>query len=212
MLQLKYIIRYTCFFTFFLLFAYQATGFSGKYPIQNFTPVDYRAGIQNIAFAQNRDMGLFVANNLCVLSFNGNAWSSHHRNTGKKNRSLAFDETTNRLYVGSQSDFGYFEQNWEYVSLRPKVPEAYKSFDEVWDVFLRNGNVYFCTFQGLYVFDGQTIQVITEEGGLDRSFVANGNLYTQSQNGNFFEVDGLALNPVFLKEKLDQVIAGRGFV
>ncbi len=32
--------------------------FSGKYPVQNFMPSDYKAGIQNIDFAQNRDMTL----------------------------------------------------------------------------------------------------------------------------------------------------------
>ena len=49
----------------------------GKYSIKNFTPAEYKAGIQNIDFAQNRDMTIFVANNLGVLSYNGNEWETH---------------------------------------------------------------------------------------------------------------------------------------
>ena len=78
--------------------------FSGKYPVQNFMPSDYKAGIQNIDFAQNRNMTLFVANNLGILSYNGKSWERHATRTGKKQRSLAFDEKANRLYFGSQGE------------------------------------------------------------------------------------------------------------
>ena len=122
----------------------------GKYPIQKFTPTDYKAGIQNIDFAQNRDMTLFVANNLGVLSFNGKDWETHAFKSGKKKRALAFDESTNRLYVGSQGEFGFIEEDWSYVSLIDKIPAATRDFDEVWDVFLLNSKVYFCTFKSYY--------------------------------------------------------------
>jgi hypothetical protein len=65
------------FFLFWLLLPEESPAFSGKYPIKNFAPADYGAGIQNIDFAQNRDLSLFVANNLGVLSFNGSAWGKH---------------------------------------------------------------------------------------------------------------------------------------
>ncbi|MEL7004728.1 MAG: hypothetical protein AAFN93_18615, partial [Bacteroidota bacterium] len=67
----------------FLLTRYSVPAATGKYPIKNFAPNDYKAGIQNIAFAQNRDMTLFIANNLGVLSFNGNQWDTHAYRTGK---------------------------------------------------------------------------------------------------------------------------------
>jgi ligand-binding sensor domain-containing protein/DNA-directed RNA polymerase specialized sigma24 family protein len=178
------------------------------YPIQNFTPADYKAGIQNIDFAQNRDMTLFVANNLSVLSFNGDEWNQHHARTGKKNRALAFDEGTNRLYVGSQGEFGYFLEDWQYISLLDKVPEDARDFDEVWDVFLLNDNVYFCTFQGIYIFDGTSIQVIKKEEGLGRSFLVKGKLFTQSHQGKLFEIQGTKLIATHLPIQIEQVISG----
>jgi hypothetical protein len=106
----NYTTKYIFVLLFIFLFRHQSQAFVGKYAIQNFTPTIYKAGIQNIDFAQNRDMTLFVANNLGVLSFNGNEWETHAFQTGKKKRSLAFDENTNRLYVGSQGEFGFFEE------------------------------------------------------------------------------------------------------
>jgi hypothetical protein len=176
-----------CLFLAFLL-ARSVTAYAGKYPIQNFMPSNYKAGIQNIGFAQNRDMTLYVANNLGTLSYNGKSWEKHALKTGKKQRSLAFDEKTNRLYFGSQGSFGYFTDDWNMVSLEDKIPKNSPDFDEVWDVLILNSKVYFCTFQAIYVYDGQSISVITNSDGFNRTFKANGMLFTQSKKGQLFEI------------------------
>lgn len=181
---------------------------SGKYPIKNFAPADYQAGIQNIDFAQNRDLNLFVANNLGVLSFNGISWGKHALNTGKKQRSLAFDNNSNRLYVGSQGEFGYFEGNWSYVSLLDKIPGNFLDFDEVWDVLLFDSKVYFCTFQGIYIYDGNSVSVIRRSGGFNRSFIAGNRLFTQSPTGALFEIEGRELIPLPQNGHTNQVVAG----
>lgn len=182
--------------------------FSGKYPILNFTPADYRAGIQNIDFAQNRDMDLFVANNLGVLSFNGNKWNAYPLKPGKKIRSLAFDEDTNRLYIGAQGDFGYIDEDWNYVSLIEKIPPANRDFDEVWDVYLLNSKVYFCTFQGIYIYDNESVVVAESKSLLNRSFLANGKLFTQTPNGTLLEVKGEGIVPAFPQNLNNRIIAG----
>ncbi len=196
-----------CFIAFFL-FCFQLQGFFGKYPIQNFSPIDYKAGIQNIDFAQNRDMTLFVANNLGVLSYNGNDWKVHALKSGKKERSLAFDENSNRLYVGSQGDFGYFIDDWNYVSLIEKIAPSSRDFDEVWDVFILNSKVYFCSFQSIYVYDGQSIYTIEYQGGFDRSFQINDKIFTQDKKGKLFEIVGQELIPTYPQALKNQIIAG----
>ncbi|HMQ60176.1 MAG TPA: hypothetical protein PKE06_05865 [Flavilitoribacter sp.] len=193
----------------FFLFCHCPPAICGKYPIQNFTPSDYRAGIQNIDFAQNRNMTLFVANNLGVLSYNGIDWETHAFKTGKKKRSLAFDEHTNRLYFGSQGDFGYFDQDWHYVSLTERIPASSRDFDEVWDVFLIQSNVYFCTFQGIYVYDGRSIAAIKNDEGFYRSFQAGGKLFAQSRRGEVYEVkDKTLLSVTFSQNQGNETIAG----
>jgi ligand-binding sensor domain-containing protein/DNA-binding CsgD family transcriptional regulator len=181
---------------------------NGKYPIKNFTPSDYKAGIQNIDFAQNRDLNLFVANNLGVLSFNGNEWETRAYNTGKKQRSLAFDQSSNRLYVGSQGDFGYFEKNWDYVSLIDRISADIQDFDEVWDVFIYDTKVYFCTFRAIYVYDGASIFTIQHPDGFNRSFFTGNRLFTQTTMGKLFEIEGTQLSKSTHQGQTNQIVAG----
>ncbi len=201
-------LRYSVALIGIFLSASSSSAQVGKYPIKNYTPVDYEAGIQNIGFAQNRDMAMFVANNLGVLSFNGTTWTTHAYRTGKKQRSLDFDEDTDRLYVGSQGEFGYFEQDWNYVSLVDKIPEGARDFDEVWDVFITDSKIFFCTFQGIYEYDGTTISVIKNIDGLNKSFSVGNRLYTQNSSGKLFEVRGQKLHPTIRQNQNGQIISG----
>ncbi len=180
----------------------------GKYPIKVYAPTDYKAGIQNIDFVQNRDMNIFVANNLGILSFNGNSWDVKAFNSGKKQRSLAFDESQNRLYVGSQGDFGYFKDNWEYVSLADSLMGSDRDFDEVWDVFIVNSLVFFCTFQHIYQYDGDETYVISHRDGFAKSFQAGGKVFTQSSSGQLFEINESELIPISIEKRIDEIVAG----
>jgi ligand-binding sensor domain-containing protein/DNA-binding CsgD family transcriptional regulator len=194
--------------TFLLLSSQVGEATIGKYPIKNFSPTEYKAGIQNIDFAQNRDMNLFVANNLGVLSFNGNNWETHAYNTGKKQRSLAFDDLNNRLYVGSQGDLGYFQGNWEYVSLIDKIPVESHDFDEVWDVFIYESKVYFCTFQAIYIYDEEEFTVLKHAEGFNRSFFSQNRLFTQTSSGALLEIEGGSLNANLKQSITNDIVAG----
>ncbi|MEM6526164.1 MAG: hypothetical protein AAGF85_06360 [Bacteroidota bacterium] len=200
--------KYNFIFCFIGLTFSELAWSSGKYPVRNFGPGDYYAGIQNIDFAQNRDMNLFVANNLGILSFDGNQWSAHALNTGKKQRSLAFDDETDRLYVGSQGDFGFFQKNWEYVSLIKLIPESSRDFDEVWDVFLHDSKVYFCTFQAIYSYNGKSINVIDHPEGFDHSFLTGNRLFTQTKSGQLFEIKNDQLTNSLEQGKSNAIVAG----
>jgi len=180
----------------------------GKNPIQNFPPSSYKGGNQNIDFTQNRGMTLFVANNLGVLSYNGKGWDLHSFEFGKKKRSLAFDKSTNRLYVGLQGEFGYLDENWNYVSLTNQIPSGAQDFDEVWDVFCSDSKVYFCTFQNIYVYDGNSIKVVSSEEGLQRSFMINDRLFTQNPAGELLEMQGTLLVKKEIIPNGQEIIAG----
>lgn len=121
---------------------------------------------------------------------------------------MVFDENSNRLYVGSQGDFGYFEDNWQYTSLVSKIARQYADFDEVWNVLLFESKVYFCTFRGIYVYDGNTVSVVSRPGGFNRSFLAGARLFTQSPAGALFEVKDKDLIAIPQKDHTNQIVAG----
>lgn len=94
------------------------------------------------------------------------------------------------------------------MSLLDKIPEKFRDFDEVWDVLLFDSKVYFCTFQGIYVFDGESVTVIMRPTGFNRSFVAGNRLFTQSPTGALFEIEGDNLVPLPQNGHINQVVAG----
>ena len=195
-MSIDHVIR--CLLAFLLVKAVlcDLKGSTWTYPVQNFYPSDYQAGIQNIDFAQNRDMQLFVANNLGVLAYDGERWEVHAYKTGKKHRSLAFDPTEDRLYAGSQGDFGYFRGNWEYVSLAELIPGPAIYFDDVWDIFIDEEGVYFCTLQHIFHYDGESVRVLSLDGGFERAFYVSGQLFCQSALGALYEIQGQEINLV----------------
>lgn len=191
-----------------LLLSQNILALDGNYPIINFTPDEYKSGIQNISFAQNRNMKMFVANNLGILEYEGNEWTVHNLDTGKKFRSLAFDKEADRLYVGSQGTFGYFEGDWSYFPLETLIQEKTMSFDDVWDVYIQDSIVYFCTFSAIYVYDQKKVSALTLEGGLDHTFLVGNTIYTQNSRGNLFEVNKDQMIPLNFNLEAQGVVGG----
>ena len=94
---------------------------------------------------------------------------------------------------------------WRY--LVEEIPTAARDFDEVWDVFIVNSKIYFCTFRRIYIYDGQTISIVEHKDGFNKSFYVNGKIFTQSQLGNFFEIKDLSLIPILQKKQNPLIIA-----
>ncbi|MDZ7645674.1 MAG: hypothetical protein U5K54_00040 [Cytophagales bacterium] len=96
-----------------------------------------------------------MANNLGVLSFNGNQWQTQASNTGKKQRSLAFDDQIPTAFMlVRKGSLVFLKVIGNYVSLVEKIPQDLRDFDEVWDVFIFDSKVFFCTFKAIYIYDG----------------------------------------------------------
>ena len=110
--------------------------------------------------------------------------------------------------MGSQGEFGFYHDNWQYESLTHLIPEGHREFTEVWDVYLINSKVFFCTFQGIFSYDGQKIEVIKPKQEFERSFLINEQIFTQDQSGQLYEVVGNQLNSSYQQTLQKEIIAG----
>jgi len=148
---------------------------------KNYSPEEYKGGIQNWQILQDERGVIYVANNFGLLQYDGNDWRTYPISAASKLRSIALG-TNGRIYAGCQGDFGYFDADslgsLRYHSLKYLIPEKYKNIEETWKVYVINNKVYFCTFTNLYVYENDTITVITHNTGLDISYSSNSTLYT----------------------------------
>ncbi len=181
--------------------------FQGLPFISNYDPLTYQAGIQNFDIIQD-DLGrIFVANNLGLLEYDGKNWTRYGLNNTKV-RSV-FLGPDRRIYVGSQADFGYLENDdfgkLVYTSLADSLPDKLRDFDETWRIFGSGSLVYFCTFKRIFSYDGKSLSVLDPGKRLDISFQVDDQLYTQIPGEGLFKVDRDRFEPIkngsFFKDK-----------
>jgi ligand-binding sensor domain-containing protein/DNA-binding CsgD family transcriptional regulator len=159
------VIRFSFVFLFFLIFSLplvaQVKGEGVPY-IKNYSLKEYQASPQNWAVVQDHRGIMFFGNNYGVLEFDGNHW----RRLGLPNRSIVHSLAVNqqgRVYVGGQDEFGYLQPDeaglMAYVSLKPLISSNDTTFADVWNIFTKDDDVFFCTVSGVYHFDGDKVQV-----------------------------------------------------
>ncbi len=149
--------------------------------IKNFHPEEYQGGIQNWQISQDNRGIIYVANNFGLLQFDGNDWRQYNVVEATKMRSLAMGND-GRIYAGYQGDIGYFQADsvgeLYYHSLKSKIPSKYKQVDEAWKTYFIKEKAYFCTFSYIYVFDGDSVEVLDPQSVIDISFESKNNIYT----------------------------------
>ena len=172
------------------------SGSSGLPFTRTFTPVDYRAGIQNWSIAQDKRGIIYLANNYGLLEYDGSEWETYRVSNGSKVRSLALDET-GRIYVGSQGDFGYFfpdsQGKLTYTSLADSLAPEFRNFDETWSVFIDEQTIYFCTFTRIYRYAKGSFTIIEADNPLELSFYVNRQLYVLVKNVGLTTLSGKSL-------------------
>ncbi len=183
--------------------------------VKNYSPEEYKGGIQNWQILQDERGVVYVANNFGLLQYDGNDWRTYPISAASKLRSIALG-ANGRIYAGCQGDFGYFDADslgsLRYYSLRSLIPEKYKNIEETWKVYVINEKVYFCTFANLYVYKNDTITVIKYTKGLGISHSANSTLYTHvpKQGLHIVEnnkISSLLFTPFFADKTVSGIIS-----
>lgn len=181
--EMKYLIP-TVIAIVFIFTGISAIGqeyFYGTPFIRNYTPEEFKGGIQSWNIVQDKREIIYIANNFGLLEFDGSFWNIHPVLNGTKIRSVHIGNDQH-IYVGSQADFGYFSSNQkgslQYYSLADSLPQRHRNFDEVWRIYEKDEQLYFFTFKNIYVYTpGKPIQVIEPQYPLEFSFLVNKQIY-----------------------------------
>ncbi len=166
--------------TLFTLFIVQAQEKVGRPLITNYSYQDYAGAPVNWWALEDKDGIMYFANGPGILQYDGVNWNLIRIPNGGGARCLVQDEA-GTIYAGGTGDFGYLKPNavgqMEYVSLADQIPEAHKTFGEVWEVDYYKGRVIFRTEFKLYCWDGSTMKVIESENGYHVGNIVHGTYY-----------------------------------
>lgn len=126
--------------------------------IINYSKQSYKAGAQNRQIRQDRKGILYFANSEGVVTFDGINWKTFPLPNNSIVRSLEFGPD-NKLYVGGQDEFGYFSPTENgslvYHSMKDILPEAERSFTDIWEIYFFKDWVFFQTSNKIYQISGK---------------------------------------------------------
>jgi PAS domain S-box-containing protein len=175
-----------------LIFAQQ----TGMPYITNFPPNVYKANSQNWAIVQDKRGVMFFANTNGVLEFDGIEWRFIPMSNTV--RSLAIDNS-GRIFVGTVGDFGYLQPDssgtYQFQSLKEKLHPQHHEFHNVWDIYTLGDQIFFQTFEKIFIWKNETFKVIYPEDSFHVSFWVNDSFYVREVGKGLmiYENDSLQL-------------------
>lgn len=168
--------------------------------IRNFTNKSYQAGLQNWGAAQDGHGVIYFGNNEGLLTFNGSFWQRYQLPNQTIIRALNFD-SQNRLFVGGQDEIGFFkaEENGQlkFHSLKSSIPEAERSFADIWKVEKRRDEFFFLEHDRIYHFKNEVMQVFTSDSEWLYLGVVKDRVFAQDSDAGLMEYSNGVWKKVF---------------
>lgn len=119
--------------------------------VRNIAAFESHSGTQNWAIDQGDDARMYFANNDGVLVFDGGQWQMMHTPNYTIARSLYYDHSNGRLYMGCSDDFGYYVGN-QYTSLSARLASKLRPKGEVWNILPTSHGIVFMSKDHLYLY------------------------------------------------------------
>ncbi len=119
--------------------------------VRNITTLESHSGTQNWAIDQGNDARMYFANNQGLLVFDGGQWKILPTSNNTVARSVYFDSSNNRLYMGCSDDFGYYVGN-HYTSLSATLTPNQRPKGEIWNILPMRQGIVFISKDCLYLY------------------------------------------------------------
>lgn len=180
--------------------------------IYNYLRASYGASGQNWAITQDNKGFIYFGNNDGVLKYDGSRWSMFPTENLSIVRSvLAVGDT---VFVGAFEEIGMLapdsDSKMTYKSLNHLIPPKYASFDEVWNIFYHKGQLFFQSFEYIFILRDDSIRVIEPISNFGMMFFAGDKFYVVDTETGLMVLhnENLKLvsdNPVFMRNEIRSV-------
>lgn len=167
--------------------------------IINYSKIDYKAGLQNWDFKQDKNGIIYVANNEGLLSFDGSFWKLYPLPNKTIVRSVTIG-SDNHIYVGGQDELGYFSPGNNgrlvYHSLVDQLPENERNFADVWDITYYNNEIFFRTSKNIIRYARKKVSIGLAPTNWSFLGEAKGKLYAHDKKIGLFVFENEKWQPL----------------
>ena len=173
----------------------QTSGISalGSPFITNFSSENIPEAGKNWDIAQGNDGKMYFANDYGLVQFDGYHWQRIGQpNNQSELRSFAVDG--DRIYIGGTSEIGYFERDsigeFYYQELNPLLQDSSFIFNDVRDIAIFKGIVFFLTDNGMMQYDRNHIAIVQEGISFQASAFGIDEIIFAGNDAGLFRFDG----------------------
>lgn len=166
--------------------------------VEKYDKSSYKGDNQVWDVTQGLDNALYFANNQYLLRYNGVVWEKYYLPNKTVIRSVFADQ--DRIYSGSYKEFGYWKRKdgkMTYYSIsKGKNVFNEKENEEVWKIFKLKNQLYFQSFNNLYIYENGNIQKINFPYLISYCFLVDNAIYVASVEQGIFKLVGQKLQPI----------------
>ena len=173
--------------------------------IKNYSPEVYKASDQNWTIYQDERGIFYFGNTLGILEFDGISWRLTELPNRSTVRSICPDKK-GKIFIGGSDEIGYLVYdsvgNTKYKSLINLIPEKYKNFGDVWEIFSLNDEIIFRTYQYIFILQNENITTIIAPNEFRTVNLVKNEIYITDDNGEIYTIQDNKLKLFLAVEKL----------
>jgi ligand-binding sensor domain-containing protein len=180
------------FQSLFLLFTFLFVEAQEILPlVKNYTKQDYNGDNQVWNIAQGKDNAMYFANNGFLLRYDGVKWEKYTLPNQSIIRSVySFED---KIYTGSYNEFGFWKRQegkmvYTSISKPKKIFENYTKSEEIWKIFSVGKNLYYQSFNELFIDNGTTIKKISFPFQISYCFVIEDEIYVATVRKGIYKL------------------------
>ncbi|MEM7367353.1 MAG: hybrid sensor histidine kinase/response regulator transcription factor [Bacteroidota bacterium] len=168
--------------------------------IQTFSKAEDPLLGQIWAMTQDQWGNIYAGCNHGIVYYNGYVW--RNLKVGNYTSCLSMDISVrdSTIYVGGENEIGFLVADSlgqrRYRSLLNHLPEAYRLFGKIWDVYATKEGIFFRSPTHLFLWESEKFRVWEHPQGFDRSFWDGKHLWIQIRNQGLMRLEQGALTPV----------------
>ncbi|MDX9773571.1 MAG: triple tyrosine motif-containing protein [Bacteroidales bacterium] len=161
--------------------------------IRNFKKSDYNASTQNWSVAQDAKGFMYFANNDGLLVYDGVQWQLFRMPNLSMVRSI-FVDNRGDIYIGAYNDIGKMVASpngrLTFSSLKDFIPEEYRNFDDVWNIFAYKDKTVFQSYYSAFFYKaGSPLTVVQAPSRFQNSYSVRGRLIFNDFENGLMEYD-----------------------
>ncbi|MBS4013671.1 MAG: SpoIIE family protein phosphatase [Bacteroidetes bacterium] len=148
---------------------------------------------QNWAVTQDYKGIMYFGNAYRVLEFDGVSWDAIRIPLHGVYVSALHADSNGNIFVGANGEFGLLKNDKTgkkyYVSLSDSLEIQDSFFSTIWRIFEYNSKILFFAQEGIYLWDGQSIEVIIPETSFHLAFVVNEELFVRQRGAGLMKYE-----------------------